>query len=297
MPHRSFRALIGACALVLGLAGAAVPEPSDRAVFVQSYVWDHPSPEFGGFSALELDAQGRRFVALSDRATLWRGALLRDAAGRITGVQTTGPVALHDSTGKALGRFAGDSEGLAQAADGRLFVSFEGVARVAHYPTDAGAATRLPRPEAFENLGQNAALEALAVGPDGALYTLAEGAQTLAPVWRYRAGGWTQPFAIAVDQGWNPVAADFGPDGRFYLLERDFQGLFGFANRVRVFDIRGDRIGPGMVLVQTPVGRHDNLEGLSVWRDGSGAVRLTMISDDNFSPFQRTEIVEYRLRH
>ena len=295
MPHRSFRALIGAFALVLGLAGAAMPEPLDRAEFVQSYAWDHPSPNFGGFSALELDVHGRRFVALSDRATLWRGALLRDAAGLITGVRTTGPVGLHDSKGKALGRFAGDSEGLAQAPDGSLFISFEGLARVAHYPADAGPATRLPRPKAFEKLGPNKALEALAMGPDGALYTLAEGAQGQAPVWRYRAGVWTQPFAIPIDPSWSPVAADFGPDGRFYLLERDFRGLFGFASRLRVFNLHGDKIGKGTVLLQTPAGRHDNLEGLSVWRDATGAMRLTMISDDNFSLFQRTEIVEYRL--
>ena len=39
--------------------------------------------------------------------------------------------------------------------------------------------------------------------------------------------------------------------------------------------------------------RHDNLEGLAVWRDDSGAIRLTMISDDNFNLLQRTELVEY----
>lgn len=38
---------------------------------------------------------------------------------------------------------------------------------------------------------------------------------------------------------------------------------------------------------------HDNLEGISVWQDPDGRIRLTMISDDNFMVFQRTEIVEY----
>lgn len=45
--------------------------------------------------------------------------------------------------------------------------------------------------------------------------------------------------------------------------------------------------------MQSEVGRHDNLEGLSVWQDAQG-VRLTMVSDDNFMFFQRTEFVEYR---
>jgi hypothetical protein len=41
-------------------------------------------------------------------------------------------------------------------------------------------------------------------------------------------------------------------------------------------------------------GTHDNLEGLDVWADAEG-LRATMISDDNFRFFQRTEIVDYRL--
>lgn len=46
--------------------------------------------------------------------------------------------------------------------------------------------------------------------------------------------------------------------------------------------------------MQSELGRHDNLEGLSVWRDAQG-LRLTMVSDDNFMFFQRTEFVEYRV--
>ena len=30
-----------------------------------------------------------------------------------------------------------------------------------------------------------------------------------------------------------------------------------------------------------------------MWRDEAGAIRLTMISDDNFNFFQRTQLVEY----
>ena len=42
-------------------------------------------------------------------------------------------------------------------------------------------------------------------------------------------------------------------------------------------------------------GRHQNLEGLSVWRDEGGILRLTMISDDGFKSFWSTRFVEYRL--
>jgi hypothetical protein len=47
------------------------------------------------------------------------------------------------------------------------------------------------------------------------------------------------------------------------------------------------------MIFTSAVGQHDNLEGLSVWRDTKGTIRLTMIADDNFYFFQTTEIVEY----
>lgn len=296
MPHYSFRAL--SAALALALSVAAGPAAAEQAELVQRYVWSDSNAAFGGFSGLELADDGRSFAVLSDRATVWRGRLRRTAAGEIEAVETSGPVELHDSTGKLLTRFNADSEGLAMARDGSLYISFEGLARVAHYSRDGAAAERLPRPEAFKKFQANSSLEALAIAPDGTLYTLPERSGSLStpfPVWRYRDGSWTQPFTISREGDFLPVGADIGPDGRLYLLERDFRGITGFRSRVRVFTLSGNRLSGGTVLLETSSGTHDNLEGLSVWRDRSGAIRLTMISDDNFSIFQTTEIVEYRL--
>ena len=75
-----------------------------------------------------------------------------------------------------------------------------------------------------------------------------------------------------------------------YVLERSFNGL-AFGSRVRRFGLDGSG---GETLVETQTGTRDNLEGIAVWRDETGLI-VTMISDDNFNWFQRTEIVEYRL--
>jgi hypothetical protein len=91
------------------------------------------------------------------------------------------------------------------------------------------------------------------------------------------------------------VAADFGPDGRFYVLERDFRALGGFSSRLRRFELGTDGLTGEAILLETPFALHDNLEGLSVWRDDQGVLRATMISDDNFIFVQQTQIVEYRL--
>ncbi len=82
----------------------------------------------------------------------------------------------------------------------------------------------------------------------------------------------TGPFLI--------VGADIGPDGRLYMLERDFAGI-GFRSRIRRFDLDG---GNEETMLETGLRTHDNLEGISVWQDAQG-LRLTLISDDNFRVF------------
>lgn len=282
----------------LALEGSA----ADRmpAGYLGSFVWQSSDPALGGLSGIELSADGTAFVVLSDRGGWARGRLQRDAQGRLIGVEA-GPVTLLRGRGAApLARGRGDSEGLAIARDGTAYVSFEGrgMARVLRYADLAGPAANLPSPPEFAALPTNGALEALAIGPDGALYTMPEGGGTETtpiPVWRYRKGQWDQPFALPRLGDFLPVGADFGPDGRLYLLERQFHGILGFASRVRRFALHGNAVDAGEVLLQTRPGQHDNLEGIAVWRDAAGAIRLTMVADDNFRFFQATQIVEYRL--
>ncbi len=224
-----------------------------------------PGDEFGGFSGLELMEDGLSFTALTDHGALYSGRLERRADGTVADVSVLqGPILLRDRAGKPLPKGDTDAEGLAIAADGTLYVSFERNHRVARFNTPNAASGLLPRCADFAGFQRNSGLEALAIAPDGTLYTLPErsGAiDTPFPVYRYRDSGWDQPFSIPRDGDWLPVGADFGPDGRLYLLERDFAGLFGFLSRVRRFEISGDRIGAGEVLLETRAGTHDNLEG------------------------------------
>jgi hypothetical protein len=93
-----------------------------------------------------------------------------------------------------------------------------------------------------------------------------------------------------------PTGADFGPDGRLYVLERAFAFPAGFRFRLRRFEVEGDRIGPGEVLLDLgEVSVSDNGEGVAVWRDENGAIRIDVISDDNFNLLQRTLILEFVL--
>lgn len=286
-------------AVLLWTAGV-LPAVGASAEYLGTYVWRDSRPDFGGFSAIEISPDGSRFHALSDRAVLFWGAVRRGASGLPVGMEILGQARLQDSKGAPLppGGWTGDLEGIAVDAEGRIYVSFEGLHRVARYDTPDSPAKTLPRPEAFERFQRNSGLEALAIDAQGALWAVPERSGRLDrpfPLWRFRDGDWDQSFTIPRSGNWLPVGADFGPDGAFYLLERDFWGVLGFLTRVRRFRIGADSVTGGEVLIETGPSRHDNLEGISVWADAEG-IRITMISDDNFFWAQRSEIVEYRVR-
>lgn len=289
-------AAIAAIAFALG-AGAGAFDPGP-AVWFGTHVWTMKNDRFGGMSAIDVAPDGMSFVALSDRGAIVPGTFLRDAQGRITGVVAEPLGVLRNSRDGALTPARSDSEGLAVAPEGTIYISFEIAPRVLRYRTPYGRPQILPIPRDFSRMASNGALEALAIAPDGALYTMPErsvrpdGAFT---VYRFREGSWDAPFAIPRDGAFLPVGADFGPDGRLYLLERDF-GAFGFSTRVRRFVLAGDTIDAGETLLQTSARTHGNLEGIAVWRDPAGRLRLTMIADNNFKSFLATEIVEYTVR-
>lgn len=301
MRRRSAIKLILAVAAAAGLAAAgyAASRPlaeESKAQYLSSYTWTLKKPWFGGFSALKITDGGSAMVVLSDRSTLVTARISR-RQGRISGITAASAHRLRASTGKTLRGFAGDSEGLAIAPDGSRYISFEGAARVARYRRPEAPAEVLPRPKAFRKLPPNKSLETLAIDSRGRLYTLPERAfdkNGRIPVWRWNGRRWSRPFSLPPRGGFLPVDADFGPDGRFYLLERDLT-LLGFRSRLRRWDITAAGPVNETTLLLTGPGTHDNLEGLSVWLDGTGRMRATMVSDDNFLPVQRTELVEYAL--
>lgn len=295
MPRRLIFALAflaASCSIKLGAQTAA------KAQFLSSYHWNGPPPTFGGFSAIELGDDGSSFVAITDRADITHGQFTR-AEGLITGITHSPLKKLLSDAGKPLRGAWSDSEGLAALKDGALIVSFEVRNRLMGYTADdrnGRSIASAPFPDAAFH--PNATLEALAADKDGTLFVIPEGdGANKEPhlVYRLKKGAskWSEPFEIPRYRPYVPVGADIGPDGRFYLLERHLSGIFGFTSRVRRFDIEPDGFSNETILLESSVGQHDNLEGLAVWRDTDGRIRLTMVSDDNFKFFQVTEIVEY----
>lgn len=284
---------------LLALIAATCAAPAAAAEFLGAHVWRPGFAGAGGYSALWLDPDGPGFVTLSDRGTWLRGTLSRGPSGALEGVTVTdrGPL-LRGYGGPLRGRER-DAESIA-FAQGAFWVSFEGdgglgLGRIDRYDDIARRPKRLRGDPDFRRMGENKGIEALAADADGTLYAIPEeppDGDGPFPVYRWRDGVWDRPFTLPREGRFLVSGADIGPDGRLYVLERDFVGL-GFRTRVRSVDPSG---GDARVELETPVGRHDNLEGIAVRRDAQGRIRVTMISDDNMHPLvQRTEIVEYLL--
>lgn len=248
----------------------------------------------GGFSGVEVSENGAVFLAISDRGYVLRGRLLR-AAGHLAGVQTDPVRPLLTTGGTPVRGKGNDAEGAALAPDGTLYVSFEGQNRILSYAAGKPVAQRRFTSDLFVSFPSNGGMEALAIDAAGTLYALPERIwrrRQPTPVYRLDAQGWTALPGYARNRGFLPVGADVGPDGRLYILERHFKGL-GFASRIRSYAIGPDALYDPQIILTTRQGRHGNLEGLSVWRDAQGAIRLTMVSDDNFLPVLPNQVVEY----
>lgn len=294
---RRTRLALGA-GLLLALGPVTITTRADPPGLIDDFRWAGSDPLFGGWSGLEVTDGGRHLFALSDRGAWVEAEITRDDQGRIEGI-STGAVHVLNGIGTApLPADSRDSEGLAIATDGTAYVSFEGPARVMRYPSLDEPGTLLASAPEFVTMAPNGSLESLAVSADGTLFTLPEETlrdDGLTPLFRFRNGVWDQPWLLPVDGSFYPAGADIGPDGRLYVVERQFRGLGGFASRLRRFTFGAEGILPGETIFASSPGRFGNLESVAVWQAPDGSLRATMVSDDNFLDPRGTELVEIRL--
>jgi hypothetical protein len=277
--------------------GPVVPVDEQSAQLLSILPLEGDQEWFGGFSGIELTENGQTIYLASDRGRLLRGTLQReDLALQSITIDESQPI--RDHFGEVQEFPFTDAEGLALAPGGRLFVSFEHAQRILYYDALEGASMWPSYTRSWRALIANQGLELVALSADGTLFTIPEGSRNIQEALVYRRkpeGKWEQPFTLPLSDRFLPVGGDFGPDGRLYLLERDFY-FPAFRNRIRVMTVTETGFTDIETILETPLLRHGNLEGLAVWRDTDARIRLTMVADDNFLFVQRSELVEYVLR-
>lgn len=282
-------------------AGPAAPTAAADLVPLGQYTWREADDSFGGFSGLVMAPDGALLHAVSDEGELYRATIRRDAANRILRITADRHFRLIDSHGRPVAGFTSDAEALAPARDGGLYVAYESYTRVTEiHPPDMHPAT-LHDYRRFRDLWSNESFEGVAERPEGGLVVVGEtpdagGAYpTFLGDRQGKQMAWRAGPGIPGAGGFGASDAAFGPDGRFYLLERRVS-LGGFATRIRRFGWRDGRLGPAETLLETAPGTLDNMEGMSLWTGPDGGTVISLISDDNFLFLQKTLVAEYELR-
>ena len=253
---------------------------------------DHP--EFGGFSGLLMDRL--RMVAVTDKGW-WLLAELSETGSGLE-VARAGFAPMRGEGGETFDKAGGDAEGLT-LRDGQFVVSFERDHRLMFH-IEEGQLGDTVRNRAFRSLGSNKGLEALATTSDGWVIAIAERpADRTHPVYVLRYSGEIDNAALPEIRPYYVTGADVGPDGRLYVLRRNYSTFLGVSIAVHRYDLDED----GYPLAPTvrkmaefdSASGVDNMEGLALWTDAEGRTRMTLISDDNFNLIQRTLLMDFEV--
>lgn len=262
---------------------------------------------FGGLSALRLDESGERFIALSDKGAWFTGRIVYRGS-EMTGLADVETAPVLGPDGRAITtRKWFDTESLARDG-GALYVGIERVNQILRFEFARdgvrAAGQPLALPPAMRKLPFNKGLEALVVVRKGlplagALIAISErGLDAAGDIVGAMIGG-PKPGAFTVRRTENYDISDAAslPSGDVLLLERKFSWLGGIGIRIRRIALAQFMPGAlldGPTIFAADLGDEiDNLEGLDVHVTADGDTVLTMISDDNFSPLQRTLLLQF----
>lgn len=273
------------------------------------------SRNFGGWSGLALDADGKAFASVSDSG-VWLTGTLTYRESVLSGIENAriGPLLALD--GQTLKRNRDrDAEAVAVASgsahNGALIVSYEQNSRLVRYDvTSAGFSTArslLEKPKNAAGMRRNNGFEAMTVmkgGPfKGAAVAVSErhyDASRNHTGWIWTARG-PEIFHLTNIGDFDITDIASVDDGTLFVLERRFRWLEGIKMRIRrvaAGDIRPGKTVDGDILIEANLEYEiDNMEGLAAHRAASGETVLTLISDDNFNHFlQRTVLLQFALK-
>jgi hypothetical protein len=265
---------------------------------------------FGGISAIHMEPDGARFLALTDQGSWLRGRIVyRD--GHPSGIADAEMAPMLGPDGRPLAaRHWYDTESLAQGNDGLFYVGIERAEKIVRFDYrryGLGArAQPIEVPADFKTFTLNKSLECLAAPPKaaplaGSLITVTE--ESLDAEGNHRAfvikGGRFTRFSVKRGEGFDVSDCTILPPGDLLLLERRYSPLTGIAIRIRklhLADIKEGALVDGPALFEADLAYQiDNMEGIGIHRSAQGETILTLVSDDNFSPIQRTLLLQYAL--
>lgn len=258
---------------------------------------------FGGLSGLSIGADGKLY-AISDRGYWLSATMSMDSNGALSSLADWRIAPMLAPTKRPVSGSLRDAEALARAKDGSFLVGFEGVHRIWRYSPPPATFQSIPRvepaPPTAARAPRNGGIEALAELPDGRLLALTEdfkNSDGSTRGWLMDNGQWAELSYLPAD-GFRVTDCAVLADGDLLVLERRYV-LFALLS-TRVTLVPASSLKPGAKIVGKELLRLEqplaveNFEGIAIQQSPKGTT-IFMVSDDNYSAFQQTLLLQFLL--
>ena len=275
-----------------------------RLTLLSAYELRSKDPRFGGLSGLTIGADGRLYF-VSDVGYWVSAKMILDSEAKLLDLYDWVIQPILSTTGAPVTDPLHDAEALARAPDGSFMVGFEKFHRIWRYPppplTDHSLPVPVSIPAEVQKAPSNGGLEGIAIFSDGRLLALTEEFQN--PDGSFK--GWLTQGERFFELSYLP-SEDFRvtdcaalSHGDVIVLERRYVPFGILSARLKL--VRGETVQPGAKLLgeellqlEYPL-NVDNFEGVAVQEDPSNGTIIYLVSDDNYNPFQRTLLFQFRL--
>lgn len=269
-------------------------------IFLNAWELGSNNEDFGGISALTALADGR-FIGVSDAGTLIGFGLTRDDR-----VDRPFIAPLPDSRGPQATYKDRDSEGIAyDAASGQFWVSYEANHAIRRFSRSFARSTGTVRPREMQSWPSNKGAECIIRLVDGRFMIISESLEDddshqalLLSGDPVEPGTDIARFTYRPPAGYRVTDGTQLPDGRLLILNRWVGLPNGFAAKLALVDTdsieKGAAVSGQVIATLSSPLLVDNMEGIAISRDGANVI-VWLISDNNFSIFQRTLLMKFRL--
>lgn len=268
------------------------------------------SRDFGAWSGITISPNQADFYGVLDTGFWIDGEIQRSDAGAPVGLSANLQEITNAAGQTITQKWQADAESITRKGD-MLLVGFERAHRIDTYKVEPAGGytfqgTSAPNVPLYE-LRENRGFEGIGIAPEatplrGALVGISEKSlDKNKNIMGFVRNGDGSSFEFSVTRSGEFDVTDmsFLPDGDIIILERRFNIASGIAMRLRHLKADGIKAGAtvdGKILLEADMlYQIDNMEGLSITTDKNGIPRLTIISDDNHSLFQRNLLLEFRL--
>lgn len=275
------------------------PRRVGELIFLNAWELSSSNAEFGGISALLAMSDGR-FIGVSDAGTLIGFGLTKNER-----IDRPFIAPLPGSIDPGLTYEDRDSEGITyDPGSGQFWVSYEANHAIRRFSPSFARRTGYILITGEVQWARNKGIEAITRMADGQFIAINENLEDGLHEGFLFSGDPVESGTVASSFNYRPPAGyrvtDIStlPDGRLIVLNRRVGFPIGFSAKIALLDpavVRTSDIVEAKVIttLAAPL-LIDNMEGIAVSVDDK-ATLIWLISDDNFSVFQRTLLMKFRL--